>query len=133
MGKKHFCFFQTAETGNRTPDSGMKGSGANHYPRAPALRVSTSGMVVTTLYQSCIRVVVPSLWDATLGRGLGYCMDEKQCCTNVRPALGTLAIIDSVQTTMPALTTIIQPLSVSPTYIRSYWCHDKALRKINVE
>ena len=31
-----FCFFQTAETGNRTPDSGVKGSGASHYPRAPA-------------------------------------------------------------------------------------------------
>ena len=38
MGKKHFCFFETAETGNRTPNSGVKGSGANHYPRAPALR-----------------------------------------------------------------------------------------------
>ena len=37
MGKKHFCFFQTAETGNRTPNTGVKGSGANHYPRAPAL------------------------------------------------------------------------------------------------
>ena len=36
MGKKHFCFFQTAETGNRTPYSGVEGSGANHYPRAPA-------------------------------------------------------------------------------------------------
>ena len=36
MGKNHFCFFQTAETGNRTPNSGVKGSGANHYPRAPA-------------------------------------------------------------------------------------------------
>ena len=36
MGRKQFCFFQTAETGNRTPDSGVKGSGANHYPRAPA-------------------------------------------------------------------------------------------------
>ena len=35
MGKKHVCFFQTAETGNRTPSSGVKGSGANHYPRAP--------------------------------------------------------------------------------------------------
>ena len=32
MGKKHFCFFQTAETGNRTPNSGVK----NHYPRVPA-------------------------------------------------------------------------------------------------
>ena len=36
MGKKQFCFFQTAETGNRTPDSGVIGSGANHYPKAPA-------------------------------------------------------------------------------------------------
>ena len=36
MGKKHFCFFQTAETGNRTPNSGVKGSVANHYPKAPA-------------------------------------------------------------------------------------------------
>ena len=35
--KKHLCFFQTAETGNRTPDSSVKGSSANHYPRAPAL------------------------------------------------------------------------------------------------
>ena len=37
MGKKHFCFFETAEIGNRTPNSSVKGSGANHYPRAPAL------------------------------------------------------------------------------------------------
>ena len=37
MGKKHFLFFQTVETENRTPNSGVKGSGANHYPRAPAL------------------------------------------------------------------------------------------------
>ena len=36
-GRNNFCFFQTAETGNRTPDSGVKGNGANHYPRAPAL------------------------------------------------------------------------------------------------
>ena len=43
MGKKQFCFFQTAETGNRTPDSGVKGSGANHYPRAPALSELEAG------------------------------------------------------------------------------------------
>ena len=34
-GRNIFCFFQTAETGNRTPNSGVKGSGANYYPRAP--------------------------------------------------------------------------------------------------
>ena len=38
-----FCFFQTAETGNRTPKSGVKGSGASHYPRAPAPNSQTSG------------------------------------------------------------------------------------------
>ena len=38
-GRNIFCFFETAETGNRTPNSGVKGSGANHYPRAPAHRV----------------------------------------------------------------------------------------------
>ena len=35
MWKKHFGFFQTAETGKRTPNSGVKGSGATHYPRTP--------------------------------------------------------------------------------------------------
>ena len=40
-GRNIFCFFQTAETGNRTPNSGVKGSGANHYPRAPALQEDT--------------------------------------------------------------------------------------------
>ena len=40
MGEKLFCFFQTAETGNRTPNSSVKGSGANHHPRAPARRLS---------------------------------------------------------------------------------------------
>ena len=37
MGKKHFCFFQTFQTGNRTPNSSVKGSCANHYPRASRL------------------------------------------------------------------------------------------------
>ena len=44
-GEETFFFFQTAETGRRTPNSGVKGSGANHYPRAPAfdgLRLSST-------------------------------------------------------------------------------------------
>ena len=36
MGKKHFSFFHTAENGKWTPNSSVKGSGANHYPRVPA-------------------------------------------------------------------------------------------------
>ena len=35
-GEETFCFFHTADTGNRTPNSGVKGSGAYHYPMAPA-------------------------------------------------------------------------------------------------
>ena len=35
MRKKHFCFFQTAMTVKRTPNSSVKGSDANRYPRAP--------------------------------------------------------------------------------------------------
>ena len=50
MGKKHFCFFETAETGNRTPNSGVKGSGANHYPRAPAPAVTKT--IATSLVSS---------------------------------------------------------------------------------
>ena len=38
-GRNIFRFFENAETGNRTPNSGVKGSGANHYPRAPARKV----------------------------------------------------------------------------------------------
>ena len=36
MGKKHFCFFQAAETRKRAPNSSVGGSGASHYSRAPA-------------------------------------------------------------------------------------------------
>ena len=34
MGKKHFLFLSNRR--DREPNSGVKGSGANHYPRAPA-------------------------------------------------------------------------------------------------
>ena len=44
IGKEHFCFFQTAETGKRTPHSSVKGSGANHYPGAPAQVTSNAGV-----------------------------------------------------------------------------------------
>ena len=56
MGKKHFCFFQTAETGNRTPNSGVKGSGANHYPRAPALNMEKPAATKNRLNMHCCRI-----------------------------------------------------------------------------
>ena len=37
--KKLVCFFQTAESGNRTPNSSVEGSGANHYPGATTHKV----------------------------------------------------------------------------------------------
>ena len=59
MGKKQFCFCQTAETGNRTPDSGVKGSGANHYPRAPARRPYI--MLVLPLWLAYFRPITDNL------------------------------------------------------------------------
>ena len=47
MENKHFGFFQTAETGNRTPNSSVKGSGASHYPRAP---VHQRGEIPTLMF-----------------------------------------------------------------------------------
>ena len=46
MGKKHFCSFQTAENGKQTPNSGVKGRGANQYPRAPAPRDINTGDIL---------------------------------------------------------------------------------------
>ena len=34
MGKKHFLFLSNRR--DREPNSGVKGNGANHYPRAPS-------------------------------------------------------------------------------------------------
>ena len=67
MGKKHFCFFQTAETGNRTPNSDMKGGGANHYPRAPALSVVRRvGSFSIQWSKTCQhRLIAVCLWQKT--------------------------------------------------------------------
>ena len=53
-----FCFFQTAETGNRTPSSGVKGSGANHYPRAPALKCGAKNQVKAYIIKKKCRMRV---------------------------------------------------------------------------
>ena len=62
MGKKQFCFFQTAETGNRTPDSGVKGSGANHYPRAPAQQTVNQRAQVSLLQTERANVIIAFLF-----------------------------------------------------------------------
>ena len=49
-GRNIFSFFQTAKTGNRTPDSGVKGSGANHYPRAPTWQRYTWSISATVCF-----------------------------------------------------------------------------------
>ena len=67
MGKKQFCFFQTAETGNRTPDSGVKGSGANHYPRAPAQLLRRESLIKITpknVSLSAVKIVITYLITA---------------------------------------------------------------------
>ena len=62
MGKKHFCFFQTAETGNRTPNSGVKGSGANHYLRAPAHSWESITGKVSSQRRLNKRETLPQYW-----------------------------------------------------------------------
>ena len=71
-GRNIFSFFQTAGTGNRTPASGVKGSGANHYPGPLAhvvtnIWVGASGKQVTCLwYQSLYWIFLNSLiWLAS--------------------------------------------------------------------
>ena len=87
MGKKHFFFFQTAETGNRTPDSGVKGSGANHYPRAPALlsatKLITRNYSNETLTQYCFNVRPTSATKAQRWTSIGgvQCL-RKSCPVN---------------------------------------------------
>ena len=61
MGKKQFCFFQTAETGNRTPDSGVKGSSANHYPRAPA--PCDLEHITTSVLKNCLDILITPITD----------------------------------------------------------------------
>ena len=67
MGEKHFCFFQTAETGNRTPNSSVKGSGANHYPRAPARRLSRLTCRVNFRVSRRVTRHVPNRADVRVG------------------------------------------------------------------
>ena len=52
IGKTHFCFFQTAKTGKRTPNSSVTDGGANHYPRAPAQRrEAVSSSLISPLHE----------------------------------------------------------------------------------
>ena len=63
-GRNIICFFQTAETGNRTPNSGVKGSGANHYPRAPALMVDIISRKIYTQLFGCVwwHIILNESW-----------------------------------------------------------------------
>ena len=77
MGEKHVCFFQTAETGNRTPNSSVKGSGANHYPRAPAPHLTNTG---STSIASSDPMTQP---DVKRSPGCVYRIMGMFSCTNV--------------------------------------------------
>ena len=64
MGKKHFCFFQTAEIGTAEPrarERERQRSGANHYPRAP-----------TQLYRSSERIQQTAMIHKLTLRHVGH-------------------------------------------------------------
>ena len=83
MGKKQFCFFQTAETGNRTPDSSVKGSGANHYPRAPARVWNKTSILLLNVHQCQCGPADTRRW---INVGLTL-VHRLRSWTNVKPAL----------------------------------------------
>ena len=70
MGKKHFCFFKAAETGNRTPNSGVKGSGANHYPRAPARVYLRTCITYKSPETKDIHPILGQCWASVVDGGL---------------------------------------------------------------
>ena len=87
-GRKFFCFFQTAETGNRTPDSGVK---MQHYPRAPPPSADVTASFWLALNQCWFNVVPPSMtlfqhWTS-IERTWCPCKKEtfSQCCFTAEP------------------------------------------------
>ena len=68
-GRNIFCFFQTAETGNRNPNSVVKGSGANHYPRAPALEGNNWWEIHPDKPHSCVASCPIHTLSASLSGG----------------------------------------------------------------
>ena len=54
---KTICFFRAAETGKRTPSSGVKSSGANHYPRAPAPFDNIQDVLESLKHSRCVCMV----------------------------------------------------------------------------
>ena len=79
-GRNIFCFFQTGETGNQTPNSGVKGSGGNHYPRAPAhydkkYRVFVNEILEAGPSQKLIRKKYKFIYQI-------LCLSRKYCISN---------------------------------------------------
>ena len=109
MGKKHFCFFQTAEAGNRTPSSGVKGSGANHYPRAPAQLCDTLVSDNVSWWLVNTGSVGPSTRHCCC-RTLEYC-HCRQRCANVGSAL--LALGRHWHCGSHTVTTLVVSISLS--------------------
>ena len=92
-GKNIFCFFEITETGIRTLISGVKGSGANHYPRAPALEVMWWGRegFVEVMWLGMVGFVEVVWWGSEgLWRWCGdvasfvevMCWNRKDCTDN---------------------------------------------------
>ena len=85
-GRNNFCFFQTAESGSRTPNSGVKGSGANHYPRAPALWGRERYLSATEALHNNI-VILASMTILILAneRGRNTCSLKPKCQNGDEP------------------------------------------------
>ena len=71
-GKKHLCFFQTAETGSRTPNLAWKAAVLTTTLGPPSFKVRQASQTVDQLWTS---------------NGTKYCVCYTRCCFNVEPVL----------------------------------------------
>ena len=84
-------------TGNRTPNSGVKGSGANHYPRAPA----PFGLINLVKNSTCFKSDSPSLLDVILTNGPGCFQYTGTILDRVSDFHATVVTTQKSQTIIP--------------------------------
>ena len=96
-GRNIFYFFETAETGNRTPNSGVKGRGANHYPRAPALSCNSQGLISDWIFITRWRMLTEAnCYTANTRRLSEVGSILAHCRFDIKPRLGERLVLNGI-------------------------------------
>ena len=112
MGKKHFFFFQIAEIGNRTPNSGVKGRGANHYPRAPAHLINYKSKLDNQ------EVITASLRNISATTKMILATDKPMSFTEKRMSVTTKVILTAAEIISATTKVILATEEVITTFLR---------------